>query len=55
MPKLEEADIARGSHDVKKLLKFISSVKRLSLYLEVNNNEVILLDVSSVSLYHLDY
>ncbi|AED91668.1 putative protein [Arabidopsis thaliana] len=39
MPKLEEADIARGSHDVKKLLKSISSVKRLSLYLEVNNNE----------------
>ncbi|CAL9229945.1 unnamed protein product, partial [Arabidopsis halleri] len=40
MPKLEEADIAlRGSPDVRKLLKSVSSVKRLSLFLQVKNVE----------------
>ncbi|KAG7550295.1 FBD domain [Arabidopsis thaliana x Arabidopsis arenosa] len=40
MPKLEEADIAlRGSPDVRKLLKSVSSVRRLSLFLQVKNVE----------------
>ncbi|XP_020871658.1 putative FBD-associated F-box protein At5g56410 [Arabidopsis lyrata subsp. lyrata] len=41
MPKLEEADIITAGHNIKKLLKCVTSVKRLSLLIQNNMTEVV--------------